>query len=98
VADKNDPLCFLAATAPVVTPPQIWASGDSGRSWIDLPLGDMAGIPDLHINNLAAIDKGGFITATNFGVYYIGDIFQGKNIIIENDTVSISSCNEAQSK
>jgi hypothetical protein len=99
VADKSDPLCFLASTAPGITPPHIWATGDSGRSWIDLPLGDIPG--DASINRLAVSEDNndGFVASTDKGVYYIGDIFQsgeisqnrtwGPGIIIVNGDVNV---------
>jgi hypothetical protein len=91
VVDKDDPLCFLTSSAPGVTPPHIWATGDSGRSWIELPLGEIPN--DASINRLAASEdaNGGFVAATNEGVFYLGDIFQNECIIIENDTIAISS-------
>jgi photosystem II stability/assembly factor-like uncharacterized protein len=91
VVDNQDPLCLLVATASNVTPPHIWATGDSGRSWIELPLGEIPN--DASINRLAASEdaNGGFVAATNKGVFYLGDIFQNECIIIENDTIAISS-------
>jgi hypothetical protein len=75
VVDNSDPLCFLTSTAPGVTPPHIWASGDSGRSWVDLPLGDIPN--DVSINRLASSEDGnpGFVAGTSVGVFHLSDIF-----------------------
>ena len=87
VADPSDPCALMVATAPNVSPPQIWASGDSGRSWIELPLGEMDGIEDLHINRLAASQDitdggihGGFAALTNYGAFAFADIFKSGEV------------------
>jgi photosystem II stability/assembly factor-like uncharacterized protein len=97
-ADKRDQLCFLVSTAPGVTPPQVWATGDSGRSWIELPLGD---IPENASINRLGTSEGiseGFLAATTKGVYYLGDIFKkgsyenetwGPGAVVVNGDVSV---------
>jgi hypothetical protein len=98
VVDPNNPCAVLVSTASGVTPPQIWASGDSGRSWIELPLGDIP--TDASINCLAASedDNGGFVAGTSLGVFYLADIFQDGNIFVENDTIDISSHNNPETQ
>jgi hypothetical protein len=79
--DSGDPYALLTATAPYVVPPHIWASGDSGRSWIEIPLGQIPS--DAAINQITASDEhdGGFIASTNQGTFYIGDIFKKGDIL-----------------
>ncbi|HBZ01006.1 MAG TPA: hypothetical protein DEO84_06770, partial [candidate division Zixibacteria bacterium] len=76
VSNKNDYCAFLASTASSASSPHIWASGDSGRSWNNLPLGDIP--EESHINKLAASqdDNSGFVAGTDLGVYYLGPIFK----------------------
>ncbi|HBY99780.1 MAG TPA: hypothetical protein DEO84_00535, partial [candidate division Zixibacteria bacterium] len=75
IVDPNNSFGVLAATAPSEEEPHIWASGDSGRSWIGLPLGDIPS--DCHINKLAACRNGkGYVVGTDKGVFYIKEIFQ----------------------
>jgi photosystem II stability/assembly factor-like uncharacterized protein len=76
VCDPNNPYALLAATSPDAQTPHIWASGDSGRSWIDLPLGD---IPSgAHINRLAVSqdENSGFAVGTDEGVFILRNIFR----------------------
>ena len=78
---------FFTATSKDLTPPRLWASGDSGRSWIDR--GNIGA--GNSINELAApwapmmisplgilipTERSGFAAATDSGVFYIGDIFK----------------------
>ncbi|HBZ01172.1 MAG TPA: hypothetical protein DEO84_07625, partial [candidate division Zixibacteria bacterium] len=76
VADKNNPYAFLASAALNNSTAKIWATGDSGRSWVELPLGDIPTVA--HINKLAASqdDNSGFVAGTDLGVFYLGPIFK----------------------
>jgi photosystem II stability/assembly factor-like uncharacterized protein len=107
VVDRDNPYALLTSTAPGEIPPHIWASGDSGRSWIDLPLDQIP--QDASINRLACsqTEDGGFIAATSKGIFYIDDIFQrgiisnspsnvitwGPGVIIVNGDVTIAHTN-----
>jgi hypothetical protein len=84
VSDKNDPYAFLAAAASSESP-EVWASGDSGRSWNLLPLGDIQG--DFHINKLASSEdeNSGFIASTERGTFYLGPIFRS-GLLSTNET------------
>jgi photosystem II stability/assembly factor-like uncharacterized protein len=99
VVDKDNPYGLLTSTAPGVIPPHIWASGDSGRSWIELPLGDIP--DDASINRLAASqdEYSGFLVGTDLGVFELGNIFRagqintheewGPGVVIVNGDITI---------
>jgi photosystem II stability/assembly factor-like uncharacterized protein len=78
VADPANSAGLLVSSAPGVIPPHIWASGDSGRSWIELPLNDIPN--DASINGLYAsqdiYSNNGFIAATSKGMFQIQGIFK----------------------
>ena len=102
VNDPNNRYALLAATSPDAVEPHIWASGDSGRSWIEIYNGDLPENPRAIINRLAASqdDNTGFLAGTEDGVYRLGDIFKagvynsdqtwGPGVIIVNGDVVIS--------
>jgi parallel beta-helix repeat protein len=101
VSDKNNPYGFLASSGPGVASPHIWASGDSGRSWIELPLGDIP--TNASINRLAASqdENSGFLVGTDMGVFALGNIFRagtiasnevwGPGVVIVNGDIIIAS-------
>ena len=76
VIEKYNLYDLLAATAPDAVTPHIWASGDSGRSWIDYPLGHIPS--NCHINKLAASQDNneGFVAGTDSGAFYLPRIFR----------------------
>jgi len=101
VVDPMNTHALLVSTAPGAEEPHIWASGDSGRSWIELPLGDIPN--DASIYKLAASQdaKMGFVALTNMGIFALGDIFKsgwimsyetwGPGVVIVNGDVHMGA-------
>jgi hypothetical protein len=101
VVDPNNPFALLASTSPDISTPHIWASGDSGRSWIDLPLDEIPSNARIYKLVASQDANSGFVALTDKGVFAIGDIFKsgnmyssetwGPGVIIVNGDVNIAS-------
>jgi hypothetical protein len=99
--DPNNDCAMLVSSSPNAAETHIWASGDSGRSWIDLPLG--TALENSHINKITASqdENSGFLAFTDNGVFKLGDIFKsgsisedetwGPGVVIVNGDVSVTS-------